>query len=277
MPVGIKGDNYDRYYVRMREMDESVLHDPPARARCCPRARSTSTTGAARFPDKQLVYTRDRVADQPFKLVMDGPAVPAGEVYCAHEAPNGELGFYLVSDGSGTPYKVHVRSPSFVHMGGAHRMLDGYQLADIVPDLRLDQHDRRGVRPMKHLIPEFERCARAFPTGFESSLVLPCLRRIQEDRGYVADERHRRARRLPRRAAHPDRGGAVLLHAVPARADRPLAPAGLPQHLVLDARRRARDRPSRAQARHRARARRRRTAASRCRRSNASARAAPRR
>ena len=49
---------------------------------------------------------------------MDGPAVPAGEVYCAHEAPNGELGFYLVSTGGGTPYKVHVRSPSFVHMGG---------------------------------------------------------------------------------------------------------------------------------------------------------------
>ena len=56
---------------------------------------------------------------------MEGPAVPAGEVYCAHEAPNGELGFYLVSTGSGTPYKVHVRSPSFVHMGGVHRMLDG--------------------------------------------------------------------------------------------------------------------------------------------------------
>ena len=55
------------------------------------------------------------------------------EVYTAHEAPNGELGFYLVSTGGGTPYKVHVRSPSFVHMGGVHRMLDGYQLADIVP------------------------------------------------------------------------------------------------------------------------------------------------
>ena len=47
---------------------------------------------------------------------MDGPSVPPGEIYCAHEAPNGELGFYLVSTGGGTPYKVHVRSPSFVHM-----------------------------------------------------------------------------------------------------------------------------------------------------------------
>ena len=68
-----------------------------------------------------------------FKLVMDGPSVPAGEVYCAHEAPNGELGFYLVSTGGGVPYKVHCRAPSFVHMGGAHLMLNGGQLADIVP------------------------------------------------------------------------------------------------------------------------------------------------
>jgi len=64
---------------------------------------------------------------------MDGPRVPAGEIYVAHEGANGELGFFLVSDGTGTPYKVHVRSPSFVHMGGASRMLDGYQLADLIP------------------------------------------------------------------------------------------------------------------------------------------------
>ena len=58
--------------------------------------------------------------------------VPAGDIYVAHEAANGELGFYCVSTGEGTPYKVHVRSPSFVHMGGVHRMLEGYQLADVV-------------------------------------------------------------------------------------------------------------------------------------------------
>ncbi len=64
---------------------------------------------------------------------MEGPRCPPARSICAHEAPNGELGFYLVSTGGGTPHKVHVRSPSFVHMGGVHRMLDGYQLADIVP------------------------------------------------------------------------------------------------------------------------------------------------
>lgn len=85
------------------------------------------------LPSKPLVYREIESLINHFKLVMDGPGVPAGEVYCAHEAPNGELGFYLVSTGGGIPYKVHCRAPSFVHMGGAHLMLDGGQLADIVP------------------------------------------------------------------------------------------------------------------------------------------------
>jgi NADH-quinone oxidoreductase subunit D len=85
------------------------------------------------FPEKTLVYTEIESLINHFKLVMEGPDVPAGEVYFAHEAPNGELGFYLVSTGGGTPYKVHVRAPSFVHMGAAARMLEGYQFADFIP------------------------------------------------------------------------------------------------------------------------------------------------
>ena len=132
VPVGIKGDNYDRYYVRMREIDESahmirqlmeMLPDGPV---CVDDRRCT-------FPEKQLVYTEIESLINHFKLVMEGPQVPPGEVYSAHEGANGELGFYLVSVGGGVPWKVHCRSPSFVHMGGVHKMLDGYQLADIVP------------------------------------------------------------------------------------------------------------------------------------------------
>jgi NADH-quinone oxidoreductase subunit D len=131
VPVGIKGDNYDRYYVRMREMDESVymvrqllemMPDGPIMVddrRCV-------------FPDKALVYTEIESLINHFKLVMEGPVVPAGDIYLAHEGANGELGFYLVSTGDGQPHKIHVRSPSFVHMGGVHTMLNGYQLADIV-------------------------------------------------------------------------------------------------------------------------------------------------
>jgi NADH-quinone oxidoreductase subunit D len=132
VPVGINGDNYDRYYVRMREMDESVhmirqlvdrLPDGPvsvADRRCV-------------LPEKHLVYTEIESLINHFKLIIDGPQVPAGEVYSAHEGANGELGFYIVSTGLGIPYKVHVRSPSFVHLGGLHRLLEGYQLADLVP------------------------------------------------------------------------------------------------------------------------------------------------
>jgi NADH-quinone oxidoreductase subunit D len=132
VPVGIKGDNYDRYYVRMREMDESVymirqLMDS------LPEGPINVDDRRCTLPEKRLVYTEIESLINHFKLIMDGPDVPAGEVYAAHEAPNGELGFYLVSTGGGTPYKFHVRSPSFVHMGGVQRLLEGYQLADIIP------------------------------------------------------------------------------------------------------------------------------------------------
>ena len=136
VPVGIKGDNYDRYYVRMREMDESVhmmrqladmLQSPALQGPINVDDRRCS------FPAKPLVYGEIESLINHFKLVLDGPDVPAGEVYVAHESPNGELGFYLVSTGGGVPCKVHCRAPSFVHMGAAHRMLNGGQLADIVP------------------------------------------------------------------------------------------------------------------------------------------------
>ncbi len=132
VPVGIKGDNYDRYYVRMREMDESI-HMIRQLVKMLPAGPINVVDRRCVLPEKKLVYTEIESLINHFKLIMEGPQVPAGEVYVAHEAANGELGFYLVSTGGGTPWKVHVRSPSFVHMGGAHLMLEGYQLADIVP------------------------------------------------------------------------------------------------------------------------------------------------
>ena len=84
------------------------------------------------YPTKDKVYTKIEYLISHFKLVIDGIQVPAGEIYVSHEAPNGELGFYLISDGSGRPYKLHVRSPSFAHMGGMHTLLEGYQVADVI-------------------------------------------------------------------------------------------------------------------------------------------------
>ena len=133
VPVGINGDNYDRYYVRMREMDESVymirqlmemLPDGPDQRRRPPLHAS---------PTSALVYTRDRVADQPLQA-GHGRAAGAGRRGLLRARGAQRRARLLPREhGGGTPYKVHVRSPSFVHMGGVHRMLEGYQLADIIP------------------------------------------------------------------------------------------------------------------------------------------------
>jgi NADH-quinone oxidoreductase subunit D len=135
VPVGIKGDNYDRYYVRMREMDESVHMIRQLADMLYANDQGPLNVADRRcvLPEKSLVYTEIESLINHFKLIMEGPQVPAGEVYVAHEGANGELGFYLVSTGGGTPYKVHVRAPSFVHMGGVSKLIDGYQLADIIP------------------------------------------------------------------------------------------------------------------------------------------------
>jgi len=132
VPVGIKGDNYDRYYVRMREIDESI-HMIRQCVDLLPPGPINVDDRRCTFPEKTLVYGEIESLINHFKLVMEGPRVPAGETYVAHESANGELGFYVVSTGEGTPYKVHCRAPSFVHMGGAHRMIEGGQLADLVP------------------------------------------------------------------------------------------------------------------------------------------------
>jgi len=130
--VGIKGDNYERYYVRMCEIDESIHMIRQCVDLLEPGPINVDDRRCV-FPEKTRVYGEIESLINHFKIVMEGPRVPAGEVYSAHEGPNGELGFYLVSTGEGTPWKVHCRAPSFVHVGGTHLMLEGGQLADLVP------------------------------------------------------------------------------------------------------------------------------------------------
>src|SRR4029077_360191 len=97
VPVGINGDNYDRYYVRMCEIDESI-----AMVRQCVGLLSDGPVSVddprVTLPAKDLVYTQIEALVHHFKLVSAGIVVPPGEIYVSHEAPNGELGFYLISD-----------------------------------------------------------------------------------------------------------------------------------------------------------------------------------
>ena len=157
VPVGIKGDNYDRYYVRMCEIDESI-----SMIRQCvsmlperPDQRRRPARDAAREGDR---LHADRSADPSLQARHGRHSRAAGrDLRRRTRRRTASSGFYLVSDGGTRPYKLHIRSPSFVHMGGMHTLLEGYQVADIVPDVRLDEHDRRGVRPMSALTRKVRR------------------------------------------------------------------------------------------------------------------------
>ena len=85
------------------------------------------------MPSKAEVYGTIEGLMNHFKLIIDGIKPPPGEAYFPVEGANGELGFYIVSDGAGRPYRCRVRPPCFFNMAVLHKMLEGYMMADIVP------------------------------------------------------------------------------------------------------------------------------------------------
>ncbi|HEY9156981.1 NADH-quinone oxidoreductase subunit D [Candidatus Binatus sp.] len=131
IPTGDRGDNYDRFNVRFQEMYQSKRIIEQALA-AIPEGPVTITDPRVVLPDKQKVYSSIEGLMNHFKLIMEGIHVPAGEVYQAVEAANGELGFYVVSDGSGRPYRVRVRPPCFLGMGALNKMLIGRMIPDII-------------------------------------------------------------------------------------------------------------------------------------------------
>jgi NADH-quinone oxidoreductase subunit D len=132
VPVGENGDNLDRYLVRMEEIRQSRRIVMQALAQL-PDGPVNHHDPRFMLPDKQEVYESMEGLVNHFLLVINGARVPAGEAYAYVEGPNGELGFYVVSDGSGRPVKVRCRPPCFYIMSGVHKMIEGYTLADIVP------------------------------------------------------------------------------------------------------------------------------------------------
>lgn len=132
IPTGTNGDNYDRYLVRMAEIEQSLriieqglskLPDGPV------------SVDDARFtmPPKQKVYDSIEGTINQFKLVYEGIKVPEGEAYGYVEGANGELGFYVVSDGGAKPVKCRCRPPCFPIMSSLGNILEGLMLADIIP------------------------------------------------------------------------------------------------------------------------------------------------
>jgi NADH-quinone oxidoreductase subunit D len=131
VPLGERGDNYDRFNVRFREMFESKKIIEQA-LKQIPQGAIEISDPKIVLPPKERVYNSIEGLMNHFKIVIEGVKVPAGEVYHAVEGANGELGFFVVSDGSGRPYRVRVRPPCFLAMGALNQILIGRMLSDII-------------------------------------------------------------------------------------------------------------------------------------------------
>ena len=132
IPLGTTGDNFDRYLVRMEEIKQSLKIIKQA-MKDMPEGPININNPYLRIPSKQDVYSQMEEMIAHFKVVIDGVKPPVGEVYYATEAANGELGFYIVSDGSGKPWKCRVRPPCFTMTGALPELCKGGMLADIIP------------------------------------------------------------------------------------------------------------------------------------------------
>jgi len=131
VPLGTQGDNYDRFLVRFYEMEQSMRIAEQCLEKM-PAGPVMISDSRFALPPKRDVYNSIEGLMNHFKIVMEGIRVPAGEVYQAVEGANGELGFYLVSDGSGRPYRVRVRPPCFFGMAALGDLLKGLMVADII-------------------------------------------------------------------------------------------------------------------------------------------------
>jgi len=133
IPVGTNGDCYDRYLVRMEELRQSVR----VIRQCIDWLRRNG--GPVMIDDHKVVPpSREEMKDDMeslihhFKLFTEGYCTPPGEVYAAVEAPKGEFGAYIVSDGANKPYRLKLRAPGFAHMAAMDEMAGGHMLADVV-------------------------------------------------------------------------------------------------------------------------------------------------
>lgn len=134
VPVGTTGDVYDRYLVRMEEMRQSIKIIETV-MRNLPSGDFIIRDKSIVLPDKKEVYGNIEGLMNHFMLVIKGIRPPAGEVYDATEAANGELGFYLVSDGTGRPYRLKVRPPCFAIYQSFASAITGGLVADVISNL----------------------------------------------------------------------------------------------------------------------------------------------
>ena len=133
IPVGVAGDCYDRYLVRIAEMRQSVriIEQCIAWLKANPGPVMLDNYKVSP-PSRESMKDDMEALIHHFKLFTEGYCVPAGETYCAVEAPKGEFGCYLVSDGANKPFRVHLRAPGFAHLSSMDEIVKGHMLADVV-------------------------------------------------------------------------------------------------------------------------------------------------
>jgi len=131
IPVGKNGDCYDRYLCRMAEMRESVSIMQQCLAKLRIEKGDVLARGKLTPPKRGEMKTSMEALIHHFKLYTEGFHVPAGEVYAAVEAPKGEFGVYMVSDGTNKPYRAKLRAPGFPHLQAMDHVSKGHQLADV--------------------------------------------------------------------------------------------------------------------------------------------------
>jgi len=132
IPVGVNGDCYDRYLVRVEELKQSIRILRQC-LRQIPDGPVMVDDPRVALPPKAATYNTIESMIRHFKHIMDGIRVPPGEAYTFVEGGNGELGFFIVADGTGRPYKAYCRSPSFVHLSTSSQLIHNHLIADVVP------------------------------------------------------------------------------------------------------------------------------------------------
>jgi len=146
IPIGETGDVYDRYLVRLEEMRQSAGIVRQALKRL-PKGKVRAADPRVTPPAKEEVGQEINALIRHFKLMSEGVSPPPGEVYCSVENPKGELGWYLVSDGSSRPYRYRIHTPSFMNAAALPEMIKGHLVADVVAvigsiDIVLGEIDR---------------------------------------------------------------------------------------------------------------------------------------
>jgi NADH-quinone oxidoreductase subunit D len=131
VPVAQEGDVYARYLVRVRELRESTAIARQA-LEGMPEGAIKADAPKVVLPDREKMKSQMEALIYHFKIITEGFSVPAGEVYHAVESPRGEMGYYIVSDGTPKPYRVHMRSPSFANLQTLPRICEGRLIADVV-------------------------------------------------------------------------------------------------------------------------------------------------